>query len=153
MICDPQQEEDLRPLLPSDFSAVVRLLEAGSLSSDDLTPDDMDSFLGIVKEDALAAVGGLQLFGSEALMRSVVTDPDSRGRGYARRIARQLESDARRRGVRAIYLLTETAATFFESLGYRLESRAKAPASIAATDQFAKLCPDSAGFMIKRVGG
>ncbi|MGR8918854.1 MAG: hypothetical protein ACU85V_04495, partial [Gammaproteobacteria bacterium] len=45
---------------------------------------------------------------------------------------------------RFVSLLTETAAAFFEHLGYSRAPRAAAPATIAATAEFASLCPDTA---------
>ena len=40
--------------------------------------------------------------------------------------------------------MTETAAAYFENIGFCKLPRAEVPAAIAATRQFADLCPDSA---------
>ena len=139
----------MRHLRPSDYNAVVTLLNSGSLNAADLSPPDMTTFLGIAEGASLVAVGSLQALGRDALLRSIATDPDCRGRGYAQRLVKELEASAGKRGVQKIYLLTETATPFFERLGYRSVSRTTAPDSIAATDQFASLCPDTACFMLK----
>jgi len=51
--------------------------------------------------------------------------------------------------VRDTYLLTTTAAEFFEYLGYRQLDRNLAPAAIALTKEFSSLCPSTAVFMVK----
>jgi hypothetical protein len=53
--------------------------------------------------------------------------------------------------VRALYLLTATAESFFEHRGYRRIDRAKAPSAIQSTREFASLCPASSAFMIKQL--
>ena len=144
-------ESVVRQLQPADYSAVVALLKTGSLSATDLSPPDMKCFLGVSEDASLAAIGCLQALGRVALLRSVATGPDYRGRGYAQRLVGELEATAKGKGVHKIYLLTETATTFFERLGYQSVSRNKAPESIAATDQFTGLCPDTACFMLKEL--
>lgn len=61
----------------------------------------------------------------------------------------EAERRARAAGVGVLYLLTTTAAGFFERLGYRQTDRAAAPREIAATRQFSGLCPASSAFMVK----
>ena len=54
------------------------------------------------------------------------------------------ESEARARGITALYLLTTTAAGFFERLGYKPHNRTTVSPSIAATAEFSSLCLDTA---------
>ena len=51
---------------------------------------------------------------------------------------------AQARGVTALYLLTTTATTFFQRVGYTAHDRANVPPSIAAATEFSSLCPDTA---------
>ena len=89
-------------------------------------------------------VVGLEVYGSNALLRSLAVEPQHRSRGLGAGLVDAIESEARRRGVTALYLLTTTAATFFERLGYAAHERAAVPPSIAATTEFSLLCPDTA---------
>lgn len=102
-------------------------------------------------DDIPAGFGGLEVHGADALMRSVVTLPPLRGRGFGQAIVRALESEAMMLKCRTVFLLTTTAQRFFEKLDYALIDRAAAPAAIRATAQFASLCPDSAAVMAKQV--
>ena len=54
-------------------------------------------------------------------------------------------------GIRDAYLLTTTAAPFFSRYGYQAADRATAPDAIAASREFASLCPASAAYMTRTV--
>ena len=61
----------------------------------------------------------------------------------------EAERYAQVRGARHIYLLTTTAARYFERLGYHTVSRDDAPECIRFTKEFSCLCPSSSAFMLK----
>lgn len=135
-----------------DLPAIRRLLAASSLPTEDLAEQDLSLFLVQGEGDALAVVGGLERCGSAALLRSVATAPEQRGRGLARTVVAALEARARSLDLEALYLLTETAADYFEALGYAPQDRADVPGSIRESRQFTDLCPDSAIVMRKAMG-
>lgn len=91
---------------------------------------------------------GLELYGREALLRSLVVRQLERGKGLGLALVRHAEAYAASRGVRSMYLLTLTAETFFQRLGYARLDRSAAPASIQRTSEFASLCPASSAFMM-----
>jgi len=74
---------------------------------------------------------------------------DRRGQGFGEAITRKLLAQAHDDGADAVYLLTDTAAPFFEALGFRNIACDAAPAAILATRQAANLCPASAALMAK----
>lgn len=131
--------------------AISRLLETCGLPTDDLATQDWSDFRVLVEGELLVAVGGLERFGRVALLRSVATQPDARRRGVGSAIVHELEGLAKGQGVEDLYLLTESAEEYFGCLGYARCERRSAPPSIAATRQFATLCPDTATFMHKRL--
>lgn len=104
-----------------------------------------------VADDIPAGFGGLEIYGSDALMRSVVTLPPLRGRRIGAAIVTALEAEARLAKCRTVYLLTTTAQPLFEKLRYGVIDRAQAPAAIRASAQFSSLCPASAALMMKRL--
>ena len=97
----------------------------------------------------LVGVGGLEVHGRFALLRSLAVKAESRRQGIASMICDRLEEDAVRRRISRVYLLTETAESFFARRGYSVATRAEAPAEIAATEEFTTLCPDSAVLMVR----
>ena len=103
-----------------------------------------DVFVVATDGEALVGVAGLEVYGSNSLLRSLAVDEEHRSRGLGARLVDAIEAEARSRGVTALYLLTTTAAGFFERLGYTAHERAAVPDSIAATAEFSSLCPGTA---------
>jgi N-acetylglutamate synthase-like GNAT family acetyltransferase len=104
-------------------------------------------------EDVPVGFGGLELHGSDALLRSVVTLPPLRQVGMGAAIVAALEDEARARRCRALYLLTTTEANFFARLGYTACARNDVPDAVRASAQFSTLCPQSATVMVKQIAG
>lgn len=131
--------------------AIVKLLGASGLPTDDLEQLDLSLFRMDGPGDTVEVVGGLEPCGNTALLRSVATAPAARGRGLAHTVVGALETLAAARGIEALYLLTETAEGFFATLGYTEQDRAQVPEAIRASRQFSSLCPASATLMCKRL--
>jgi len=125
-------------------------LQAAGLPIDDLEHTGR-TFFRFMDNGQIVGFGGLEPYGDCALLRSVVVLPDQRGRGYGEAISRRMLDQAGREGARTVYLLTETADTFFEHLGFVKIDRAAAPAVILQTRQAASLCPASAGLFAKSI--
>jgi N-acetylglutamate synthase-like GNAT family acetyltransferase len=125
------------------------LARAGLLVED--VEGDGPLFWRFERDDMPVGFAGIEMHGSDALLRSLVTLPPLRQQGIGGAMVEKMEVEARARGARAIYLLTETSADFFAGLGYAPCARDRVPAAIAATAQFAKLCPAEATVMAKPV--
>jgi amino-acid N-acetyltransferase len=79
----------------------------------------------------------------------VVVEESVRGAGYGTALCDELEAQAAADGIDALYLLTTTAAGFFEARGYEAIDRNEAPPLIRQTTEFEDLCPASATCMKK----
>jgi N-acetylglutamate synthase-like GNAT family acetyltransferase len=95
--------------------------------------------------------GGFEACGPHALLRSIVIPGRQRGHGYGRTLVTSLVAEARKLGLQEAWLLTETAVPFFAALGFSPCTREAAPPEIAATEQFATLCPASAKLMRREI--
>ena len=131
---------------------VRRLLADAQLPAADLTAAHLAHFFGCGPKDGPHGVGGVEIHGSDALLRSLCVDDRVRGQGCGKALVAALEGHAREQGARRITLLTTTAADFFAGLGYRATPREAAPAGIRGTPEFSALCPVSAAFMAKDLG-
>lgn len=118
------------------------LAEAGLPVTDLNAPGRI--FFRMDEAGAPAAYGGLEIHGAQGLLRSLVVIPALRGRGHGRELVHALIAEARARGLTQLWLLTLTAPDFFERLGFQRTDRASAPAAIAASEEFANLCPATA---------
>jgi amino-acid N-acetyltransferase len=132
-------------------SSVRRLLAEAQLPASDLTAAHLEHFFGCGSVSAPDGVVGLEMYGSVALLRSLVVSSKCRGRGCGTALMAQAEIFAQSQGVKEIYLLTTTADQFFERLGYARVPREAAPGPIRQTQEFSTLCPSSSAFMFKRL--
>ena len=137
-------EPELRPARPTEFDAIVGLLSAAELPVEDLNVTMLDGFIVATEGDVCVGVVGLEIYESNALLRSLAVEQQHRSRGLGTRLVDAIETEVQTRGVTALYLLTTTATMFFERVGYTAHDRATVPPSIAATTEFSSLCPDTA---------
>ncbi len=132
----------------ADQLAEVRQL----LSACELPTADISLLLfGAYSAGKLVGVIGLEVYGTDALLRSLAVVPALRRQGLGKAMVTYAETYAASIGVESLYLLTTTADAFLANLGYSPASREDAPQSIQATTQFSGLCPASSAFMIKHL--
>ncbi len=130
---------------------VRELLTSCDLPVADLQPGSNVNFFGIRCGGELLGIVGVEVYGNVGLLRSLAISAAHRGAGLGGKLAAGAEAWAAGRGLKMLYLLTMTAAGFFEQLGYAELSRSEAPRVIVETPQFAGLCPASSAFMGKRL--
>lgn len=91
---------ELRSPNPEDMGAVLALLAASDLPTNDLPDPAIDLFLAY-DDGALVGVVGLQpCSDGDGLLRSLAVVPARRGRGVAAVLCEQVARTARERGVR-----------------------------------------------------
>lgn len=130
----------------SEFTAVVALLERSRLTDAGLA-DHRDSLVVARTEGRVVGCAALELYGEQALLRSVAVDDAMRGRGLGERLTHAALDRARRQGVRVIYLLTETAAQFFPRFGFEVVDRASVRGDVTQSVEFTSACPSTATVM------
>jgi arsenate reductase len=136
------------PLSAEDRPVLAKLLDAEGLPSGDLGEPGVRLFAYRDKGEVVA-YAGLELYGADALLRSVVVPPTRRRAGLGRAVVAATLAEARELGATRAFLLTTTAKAYFERLGFAAIDRASAPAAILSTRQAAGLCPSSAPVMAK----
>jgi amino-acid N-acetyltransferase len=104
----------------------------------------------LVARDGGGIVGSvaLEVYGADALLRSLAVSRERRNEGLGQSLTASALDLARSRGVERVYLLTETAASFFRRLGFRDVARADMPEGIRGSLEFARLCPASAETLV-----
>ena len=132
-------------------AAAIALLERVNLPAADITDQHVKSFFYTGAADAPTGMVGLEVYGTDALLRSLAVSEDARSAGIGTALLAYAEDHASSDGVHTLYLLTTTAEAFFARRGYSRLDRAVAPAAIRSTREFAGLCPSSSTFMFKRL--
>lgn len=127
--------------------ALAAALRAEDLPTDDLTGPGRCFFSYRTLSGQHAGYGGFERLGKDILVRSIAVAPQARGQGIGHGLLALLLRRAFDEGGRDAWLLTTTAAPFFERAGFEPSERTAAPAAILATRQAASLCPASAALL------
>lgn len=130
----------------NSFEAFRSLLKASNLPADDLD-FKRDLLVGYYEGDALVGTGGLEIHGNYALLRSLSVKMGIRGKSVGTTITEFLLNEARKKKLKAIYLLTETARGFFHKKGFQDVSRESVPDEVKASSEFSHVCPATAAVM------
>jgi amino-acid N-acetyltransferase len=142
-------EFKIRAAREADLASVQDLLSAASLPLDGVT--DFFPANYAVGEQGATIVGaiGVERYGEYGLIRSAVVADGARGTGIGSELTRERLEWGKAQGLLDLYLLTTTAAPFFEKLGFAPVDRTVVPPEVAAAPEFTSICPSSAVVMRK----
>jgi UDP-N-acetylmuramate: L-alanyl-gamma-D-glutamyl-meso-diaminopimelate ligase len=127
----------MRPARRSDMAAVRTLLATAGLDDEPARDDQFPSFYLLHNETGLAGTVALEVMGDDAVLRALAVHTEARGAGYGWMLADMAVGQARWRGVRRIYLLTESASDFFAAkFGFRVVDRSTLSKQVAASETF-----------------
>ncbi|ACL64433.1 Protein-tyrosine phosphatase, low molecular weight [Anaeromyxobacter dehalogenans 2CP-1] len=138
------------PATPEELGAVRALLERLHLPAADVGAPHQTFLVARSGADVVGCVA-LERYGEDALLRSLGVVPRLQGSGVGKALHAEAIAEAERQGVRALYLLTTTAARFFARAGFSRIDRASVPAALAASTEFRSLCPAAAVCMVKHL--
>jgi amino-acid N-acetyltransferase len=130
---------------------VAAFLQSQGLPDSDITDEHLEHFFFAGSDGSPSGLVGLELYGTDALLRSLVVGENASGKGLGSTLVEHAERYAATNGVDSVYLLTTTAEAFFKRLGYERIARSQAPPSIKKTREFASLCPASSALMMKNL--
>jgi amino-acid N-acetyltransferase len=139
----------IRQARPDDLPAVQLLLRNCELPFEDLTERHLAHFMVLGQNKPLVGCVGIEAVGNDGLLRSLAIDPLRRGGGFGRQLLNVMEMQAQDLGISTLYLLTTTAAAFFEGQGYQRIDRISAPLALQAATQFSNLCPPASSCLFK----
>lgn len=129
--------------------ALLTLLQSCGLQSSDIDAGQHINFFGIYSDGALQATVGIEPLEGCALLRSLSVAKSVRRLGYAQKLVKHAEISVQKQGLNKLYLLTDTAASYFAKHGYVISDRAVAPRAIKQTAQFSTLCAQSSSLLFK----
>src|SRR5215469_10816229 len=90
------------------LKSAAALLKAHGLPAADLTEDHLQHFFFLGSDGSPLGLIGLEIYGADALLRSLVVAEGERGRGLGSQLVEQAEDYAASQGASTIYLLTTT---------------------------------------------
>jgi len=139
---------EIGPARAGDVDAVLGLVGAVGLPQDGVR-QVLSTLLVARAAGEVVGCAAIEIYGRDGLLRSVAVAADRRGSGLGRRLTDAALMLAAERRLDRLYLLTETATTFFARLGFEPVSRVDVPAAVQASPEFSHLCPASAQAMMR----
>jgi len=136
----------LRQAGPADWPAIRALLQANALPLQGAEAH-LPTFVVAASGAEVIGTAGAEVYGDVALLRSVAVAPGLQGQGIGESLVGLLLQEARRRGIRQVFLLTTTAAGYFPRFGFERLPREQAPQALQASAEFQGACPASAVLM------
>ena len=119
------------PASQNSFSAAIALLKKNNLPTEDLDPGKQ---IFVVEDgNKVVATVAVEYNYSDALLRSLSVSEEKRKSGIGAELVTFIEDYVQKQGVETIYLLTTTAADFFQKRGYQVIDRNSVPRFIQNT--------------------
>lgn len=125
----------LRPATKLDLPGVLALLHDTGLPPDG-AESWIDHFVIAERDGEVVGSAGLELYGDEALLRSVATSKAVRGTGLGAQLVEAALERSRAMRVQTVYLLTTSAADWFTRLGFERVPREHVSAEVKESVQF-----------------
>jgi protein-tyrosine-phosphatase/N-acetylglutamate synthase-like GNAT family acetyltransferase len=130
-----------------ELAAIEALVRDSGLPTEVVRDSFPDAYVVARRDGRVVGVAALETHDPCGLLRSVAVLPTERGRGTGIALIADRLAMARAHGPESAYLLTTTASPLFRRFGFADADRASAPAALAASPEFAALCPSSAACM------
>jgi amino-acid N-acetyltransferase len=137
---------------PAIRAEITALLQSQQLPVEDL-PVQLHDFFVAHEDGNVIGLIGMEKYNEYGLLRSMVVHPDFRNLHIAAELVNTLEQRATASGIKALYLLTETAAGYFSKKGFSVVQREDVPDAVKVSSEFSHVCPVSATVMVKQILG
>lgn len=128
---------------PEGSESIIALLKDYDLPTQDIGFSNIEFYTTKDDEDLVACVG-LEMFGDIALLRSLAVRRNSAHKGVGSKLVNFILKESSAKKLKSLFLLTETAAPFFEKLGFITIERNSVPDAIQCSKEFSELCADTA---------
>lgn len=138
------------PLATWERDGLKAALARAGLPADDVEGEG-PLFWRFERDDVPVGFAGIEVHGTDAVLRSLITLPPVRQQGIGGAMIDKMEVEARARGANAIYLLTRDFVAFFAKLGYAPCGRERLPPAIASAGPFAQPHFADATAMVKQM--
>ena len=135
-----KSESGIRFATAVDLPQIKRLLEANKLPTIGIERCVNNFMLAVEADGSWVGVAGLETYGKSGLLRSVAVNEHFRSVGYGRTLVEAILRNARVKGIRTVYLLTDTAEEYFKRLGFQVVDRSDVPEAVKTSPEFTECC-------------
>ena len=106
--------------------------------------DNLENFFVIRANEKIIGSIGVELYDNDGLIRSVAIDPSFQNQGLGHRLLIRIQQYSLEKGLKRLFLLTDTAESFFQRFDFQIISRDNVKSNITQSIEFTQLCPSSA---------
>ena len=139
---------DFRKAGPEDRENIRALLAETKLPAENID-NDVTTFYVSEDNSGLVGIAGFEFYYGDALLRSVAIRPGLQRQGIGSAIVDRMLDEARRKEIRRVILLTETAKDFFLRKGFNVVDRSEIKnEDLRNSSEFTYACPASAVCMV-----
>jgi len=140
---------NLKTAARTDLQDISRFLNENGLPTAGVEKAVENFVLAIDNHAAWIGTAGFELYGESCLLRSVAVAIDYRGKGYGKSLVDAALRNAKARGARTAFLLTETASEYFKRLGFQVIDRKDIDEKVMTSQEFTESCCETATAMRK----
>jgi len=133
----------IEPARSADLAALEELLRANGLPVEGFA-ENLGSARVARRAGEPVGCAAIEAYGTDALLRSVVTGRGERGAGLGQALVQAALALAKVHGARRVWLLTTTAEGFFSRIGFVRVERASLPESLSPSAELRGACPETA---------
>lgn len=134
---------EIRAADAKDYLPLLGLLKSVNLPTQGVKKH-LQHFKVMVIDETLVGTVGLEIYGRKALLRSLAVVKEHQGKGYGNFLYQAILTEALQKNISELFLLTETAQTFFAARGFKAVSREQVDRRVKTSREFLEACPESA---------
>ena len=138
----------MRQATATDLQQISRFLEENGLPTIGVEKFFENFIVALDQNGTWVGIAGLEVYGKSGLLRSVAVNKRFRGMGQGRTLVNTVLANAREKGIKAIYLLTDSAEDYFKGLGFEVVNREDIDEAVRASPEFTE-CRETAPAMRK----
>lgn len=136
----------LRKATENEYRAILHLLASNHLPTADIYEKKITLFVGVIENEIVATIG-IELYGNEALLRSLCVKEGFKNQKLGEKMLSYLFNFCAAESIKTLFLLTTTAEHYFVRYGFEKIMRDETPKTIQNTREFQDICPASAIIM------
>ena len=139
-----QEEIEIEKAKKEDIPSILELMKDAGLAAEGLE----DAELWIMRKNGKVSGSiGLELWGKQGLLRSLVIAKNERSKGLGSALVLYVIEQARQSGVNELYLLTDQVGEYYLRFGFEYFERKKVSGDVLQSSEFRGACLETAPVM------
>jgi C_GCAxxG_C_C family probable redox protein len=142
--------DQIKQASKSDIPEILSLLEQYSLPTQDILYEKQ-LFWMVKKDKQVLGTIAIENYEPFGLLRSFAVDPSNQNQGIGASMLYHAVAQSEKLGIEYLYLLTDTAARYFEMHEWTYIRRESVPKELLQSEEFKSICSDSTSCMFLAV--